>query len=155
MLQFNGLGGAKGDEPAACIIQARLLQCIFTSQKSGQVEDMVSFISVQGTKARPLNVAYCKFAGPTTESGTGLIADRACDWLWAHDNAFSGTTNWAAAIAGGSHNRFERNNVVTWLGGGIYCNGFNYPDDPFVGNKVITSGKNRNRVQAPEPYWFG
>ncbi len=154
MLQFNGLGGEAGDEPAVCPIQVRVDQCRFVSGR-GIVEDMLSFISVQGSKARPLLVRRCVFSGPTRETGTGLIADRACDWLLAQDNRFTDTTNWAAAIAGGSHNRFERNVVKTQSGGGIYCNGFCYPDDPFVGNVVVRSGKNRNRVQAPEPYWFG
>jgi hypothetical protein len=109
---------------------------------------MLSFIGVQGTKRKPLLVHDCTFIGPTTKAGTHVIADRGCEWLEVREcKSRKAKPNFAMAIAGGSHNYFHDNDIISEHGG-IYIRNY-YAHDPFAGNRA-----KGNKITAPQPYWI-
>lgn len=108
MIQLHTVQGGSGRSKVTCNIS----DATYGTGVTKAYEDHISIFGSHGTASDPIEIAYNRIRGGTSQTGSGMmLGDKGGSNIWAHHNTVVTVANAGIGVAGGSNITVSDNRV--------------------------------------------
>lgn len=108
MIQLHTVQGGSGRSKVTCNIS----DATYGTGVTKSYEDHISIFDSHGTVNDPIEIAYNRLRGGTSQTGSGMmLGDKGASYIWAHHNTVITVANVGIGVAGGNNITIADNRV--------------------------------------------